>query len=102
MRESKIERYLRREVKKLGGVMEKFVSPAKRFVPDDIVSWGMYAHALDNAWPPVEFIECKAPDGKLSAGQKRDHDRRRGMGFQVWVIWNMEQAEVYLRARGKK
>ena len=31
-----------------------------------------------------------------------DHARRRAFGFQVHVLWTMEQAEVYLKLRGKR
>lgn len=98
--ESKIEGYLRKEVAKLGGWMEKHVSPGTRGAPDNIVMW---------SWKPeecvaeqVEFIETKAPRGKLSVLQRLDHRRRDAMGFGVYVIWNMEQAEAYLRSRGKR
>ena len=52
--------------------------------------------------PTTEFIETKAPGGRLSVLQARDHARRRAMGFLVHVIWNMDLAEAYLRSRGKK
>ena len=107
MRESKIEKYLRAEVAKLGGWMEKHVSPGTRGPPDNDVMWPRdFIHSpIWNEWnffEFIEFIETKAPDGKLEVLQKRDHKRRRDMGFQVHVIWTMEQAEIYLKSRGKK
>jgi hypothetical protein len=111
VRESKIEGYLRAEIAKLGGTSEKFVSPGKRAVPDQLVSWGGYSlngiftHERDENGgyrPVVEFIETKAPGGELSVLQQRDHERRRAMGFQVHVIHTMALAEEYLRSRGKK
>lgn len=98
MRESKIEGYLRCEIEKLGGWMEKHVSPGRRGVPDNLVMWPV--GPWQAAW--VEFIETKAPGGVYEVLQQRDHERRRAMGFQVHVIWNEEQAEKYLKSRGKK
>ncbi len=103
--ESKIEGYLRAEIALLGGWMEKHTSPGTKGPPDNLVMWpavdtrdGLALTVGERA----EFIETKAPGGRLRVLQKRDHERRRKMGFQVHVIWNMEQAEMYLRARGKK
>jgi hypothetical protein len=98
MRESKIEGYLRTEIAKLGGWMQKMTSPGTKGPPDNIVMWPDRPHP----WHDVEFIETKAPKGKLEMLQQRDHTRRRAMGFVVHVIWTMEQAEQYLRSRGKK
>ncbi len=108
MRESKIEKYLRTEVAKLGGWMEKHTSPGTRGCPDNIVYWSADSYNGEgNRYccgivPMVEFIETKAPAGKLEVLQKRDHARRAKMGFEVWVIWDMTGAEYYLRQRGKK
>lgn len=112
MLERPIELYLRDEIRLLGGEMEKFVSPGVRGRPDDIVSWP--ANKPSRLWSPIhgdfvinaawcEFIETKRPKGgRLSVLQKKDHARRRKMGFLVHVIWTMEQAEAYLISRGKK
>lgn len=97
MRESKIEGYLRREIAKLDGWMEKHTSPGTKGPPDNLVMW--------NIWPYpnyIEFIETKAPGGKPTVLQQRDHARRRAMGFQVHVIASMQAAEEYLKSRGKK
>lgn len=98
MRESKIESYLRSEVAKLGGWCEKHTSPGTKGPPDNLVMWPDYRHC----YPRVEFIETKAPNGKLTVLQARDHERRRKMGFKVHVIHTMELAEAYLKSRGKK
>ncbi len=50
----------------------------------------------------VEFIEFKAPGKTTRRLQEIDHAKRRKMGFDVHVIHTMEQAEAYLRSRGKK
>lgn len=87
MRESKIEFYLRCEVEKRGGVCEKFVSPGRRFVPDRLCSW---------PGGVVHFIECKRPDQKPTEGQLRDHDRRRVMGFDVYLIDSYADVDDYI------
>ncbi len=111
MRESKIEGYLRKEVTKLGGWMEKHTSPGTKGPPDNIVMWSGVSNFgyFTNPWgenggylPRIEFIETKAPKKGPTVLQARDHVRRRGFGFQVHVISTMEQAEAYLRSRGKK
>ncbi len=103
MRESKIEGYLRAEIALLGGWMEKHTSPGTKGPPDNLVMWPAYSCEYQCAeHVNAEFIETKAPNGRLSVLQKRDHERRRKMGFQVHVIWTMEQAEEYLRSRGKR
>lgn len=117
MRESKIEKYLRTEIAKLGGWMEKHVSPGTRGPPDNGIYWDSHsvgflfalremqkkATFTDPYWPVItEWAETKAPTGRYKVLQQRDHKRRRDMGFTVHVIWTMEQAEEYLRSRGKQ
>lgn len=108
MRESKIEKYLRSEVAKLGGWMQKMTSPGVRACPDNLVMWPADPHCMGplaftgNIDPTAEFIETKAPKGKPTVLQARDHKRRRAMGFQVHVIHTMELAEAYLKSRGKR
>jgi len=75
--EKDVESVFVREVKKLGGVAEKFRSPGKRSVPDRIVFFpGGY----------IAFVECKAPGKKPTKKQLEDHERRAEMGFDVYVI----------------
>lgn len=103
MRESKIETALRLGVEALGGTCEKFTSPGKRGVPDRLVCWPIDLEM--SAFRPaqrVEFVETKAPLGRLESWQERDHERRLAMGFNVWVLWNLEEVERYLRMRGKR
>lgn len=105
--ESKIEKYLRAEVAKLGGWCEKHTSPGTKGPPDNLVTW---PEGSDQATymsggsycPMVEFIETKAPKKGPTVLQRRDHERRRAMGFQVHVISSMDQAETYLLSRGKR
>ncbi len=107
MRESKIEKYLRSEVAQLGGWMEKHTSPGTKGPPDNLVmwhvdSWNSNPGTNFASHPLAEFIETKTPGGKPTVLQARDHERRRAMGFTVHVIGSMDQANEYLKMRGKK
>lgn len=62
---------------KYGAMTEKFISPAKRSVPDRLIS-------LPSG--KVFFIEFKAPGKKPTPLQEADHRKRREMGFVVMVI----------------
>ncbi len=98
MRESKIESKLRGGVEALGGTCEKLVTPGKVGPPDRLICWPGEKYGR---YPVAEFVETKAPGGALEPWQQRDHDRRRLMGFNVYVLWSLEQVEAYLRSRGK-
>jgi hypothetical protein len=93
MRESSIERYLVAEVRRAGGVAEKFVSPGRRNVPDRIVTW------LN---PMLDFVELKAPGEKPNAGQRRDHARRRKRGYAVFVIDTKAGVDKFIKLRRLK
>lgn len=69
--------------KKRGWVAEKYTSPAKRSVPDRIIfkpKGGIF------------FIEYKRPGKKATPNQLKDHERRRAMGFRVYVVDTKEEA----------
>ena len=81
MLERDIEKALIRRITRLGGLCDKFVSPARRSVPDRIV-------CLPGG--VVEFVELKAPGKKPTAKQELDHQRRRAVGCVVRVIDSLE------------
>lgn len=68
VRENKVETYLKQEVKKLGGISRKWVSPGVDGVTDQI----LFIPKL-----PAMFVEVKTVDGVLSPAQKREHQRIR-------------------------
>lgn len=85
MLEKTIEKYLKGEIEKRGATSEKFTSPGKRHVPDQLVSVpGGLVLGRRKAW--VFFVEVKKEGEKPTAGQARDHERRRAMGFNVYVV----------------
>lgn len=109
MLEKSVEGYLCREVKKLGGTAEKFTSPGRRSVPDRLVlmpsriadtggehPWG---ESIDMPIPAqCIFVELKAPGKKATPAQRRDHGRRRAMGFRVEVLDSKEAVDEFIRS----
>lgn len=80
--ESRIERMLTSQVKKLGGMAVKFVSPSLDGVPDRIV-------LLPDG--KMAFVELKAPGKKLRALQEKRKRQLEALGFPVYVIDRLEQ-----------
>ncbi len=91
MLEKQIEQALVRRVKTLRGMAEKFVSPNRRSVPDRLVT-------LPEG--RIIFVECKRPGGKVTEAQARDHQRRRDLGCEVWVIDSIEMIEKFIMEVG--
>lgn len=104
MLEKSVEGYLCREVAKIGGVAEKFTSPGQRSVPDRLVLLPAYRTDDDGVMgalerpPRVIFVELKAPGKKATEAQKRDHERRRAMGFRVEVLDSKEAVDEFIRS----
>lgn len=86
MLERDVEKALVRRVKALGGMAEKFASPARRSVPDRLVTMPD-GHII--------FVELKAPGKKPTEAQMRDHKKRRAMGCDVRVIDNKDDADAF-------
>lgn len=87
MRENQVEKHLRVSVERLAGTCEKFVSPGRRFVPD---------RQVNDRPGHIDYVETKAPRKKPSAGQLRDHARRRARGFRVFVLDTIEKVDHYM------
>lgn len=99
--EADVEEYLVKEVEKRGGTAEKFKSPNRVNVPDRLVSWPEdWSNDGEPRPASVAFVECKAPGKKPSAAQQRDHDRRRAMGFRVYVVDTFEAVDKFIQAEG--
>ena len=75
--------------RKYGMKAEKFVSPGRRSVPDRMFS--MHGGR-------VFFIEFKRPGQKPTPKQAKDHERRRDMGFKVFVCDGIEQGRMIVDA----
>ena len=90
MLEKEIENYLAKEIKKIGGLCYKFVSPGNDGVPDRI------AILPDGQ---IWFIELKAESGRLSPIQVWQIDRLRQLGVNVAVIRGKEGGIDWLTER---
>lgn len=75
-RESVVEDYLRKEVKKIGGLCRKTVSPGKSGVFDRLISLNYLA----------VHIEVKTVDGVISPFQKLERQRMRGIAHCRFVF----------------
>lgn len=87
MREKEVERKLREEVKKKGGLALKFVSPGMSGVPDRII-------LLPGG--QICFVELKAPGKKPRPLQLSRHAMLRRLGFEVFVVDSFEGIEEVL------
>lgn len=87
MRESAIEKRLRKQVNKYGGTCYKWVSPGHRGVPDRIV---IFPGA-------VFFVELKQKRGVVSALQKACAKRLGDLGFDVVVLRSVEQVDTWVQ-----
>ena len=91
MKESELERILVEEVRKVGGIAYKWISPGNDGVPDRIV-----------ILPPdvVCFVELKADRGHLSPMQKIQISRMRNLGADVRVVKGMSGLIEFFRSMG--
>lgn len=86
-RESKVEKWLVKEVLKMGGIADKFVSPANSGVPDRII-------ILPGG--KIYFVELKALAGRLSGLQKWQRERYKKLGCNVRVVKGIDQARAFI------
>ncbi|WP_414733863.1 VRR-NUC domain-containing protein [Acetobacterium carbinolicum] len=77
MREKEIEKKFALEVKKMGGICLKFVSPGLDGMPDRLV-------LLPGG--RLAFVEVKAPGKKPRPLQMVRHEMLKRLGFAVYVL----------------
>ena len=87
MRERDIEKWLRRQVERLGGLAFKFTSPGNDGVPDRLA-------VLPGG--TIYFIELKTDRGRLTPIQVWQQDRLRQLGCQVRTIRGMAEAAAFI------
>lgn len=80
MRESKIEKALVKRVREAGGEIRKVSWIGRRGAPDRMVM-------LPGRNPVL--VELKAPKGRLSKLQEREHEILRSW-FVVHVVWSLD------------
>lgn len=93
MLEKDIEKILVKEVKKLGGLCYKWVSPGNAGVPDRIV---LLPHR------PVMFVELKTDRGKLSRLQEVQIKKLKAITEHVYVLKGLEEVRDFIELCKKK
>ncbi len=88
MKESQIERYMVREVKKHGGLCFKFVSPGNPGVPDRIV--------ITPAGKTI-YVELKTDIGRMARVQEWQRSELEKRGADVRVLFGMDAVKGFLR-----
>lgn len=91
MREKEIETILRQEVRRLGGMAYKWVSPGNSGVPDRIVVF---------PGRPAIFVELKTETGVLSALQRVQIRKLRELGQDVRVIYGIDGLSQFFQDCG--
>ena len=87
MLEKEVEKFLVREVKKLGGISFKFISPGNAGVPDRIV-------ILPSG--NVVFAELKTDKGKLTKLQEVQIKKISDLGADVRVLRGVEGVKEFI------
>lgn len=91
MKETEIEKILVHEVKKLGGIAYKWISPGNNGVPDRIVIFpGMQ---------PV-FVELKTDKGRLTALQEAQIRKLDVLGQKVAVVYGIGGLSQFFQDAG--
>lgn len=87
VRENKVEKYLKDQIKLIDGDTRKWVSPGRDGVPDQIIF-------LDGI---VCFVEVKTSDGKLSPAQNREHDKLSNLGANVCTVYSKTGVDCLIK-----
>lgn len=87
MKESKVEKYFKDEIKKTKGKAFKFLSPGNNGVPDRLV-------LIDSK---CYFVELKRPGEKPRKLQKAVHKTFKKLGFEVYVIDTKEDVDRFIK-----
>jgi hypothetical protein len=95
--EGKIRKYLKARVESYGGEVRAVSWLGRRNAPDVlclfpsiVFSWLANAHF---------FAECKAPGGKPTDAQAREHERMSAAGCVVLVLSTEQQIDAWLPPR---
>lgn len=98
--EGKIRKALKERVEAYGGEVRAVAWLGRRNAPDVMClfpegsEYHLSAYVLTTSGHP--FCECKAPGGKPSAAQAREHERMRAAGCAVLVISTLGQLDQWL------
>lgn len=86
VRESVVEAAHMQGVKAAGGISFKFVSPARRSVPDRLDLMPIPEAVRHVVAQYVRFTECKRPGEVPTPSQHREHERLRALGYTVDIV----------------
>ena len=93
MRERELEHLFLTEVKRVGGLALKFVSPGFAGVPDRLV-------LIPDG--KIGFVEVKAPGQYPRPLQTARHKQLRKLGFKVYVLDNPQKIPEIIKGIGGK
>lgn len=93
MKETKLEQYLVKEVKKQNGLCLKWIAPGTKGVPDRIV-------VMPNG--KTYYVELKQPKGRIDPLQKYMHRQLEERGHKVYVLWTKEQVNEFVKKLGDR
>lgn len=88
MKESQIEKFLVRKIKKGEGLCFKFISPGNPGVPDRIVI---------TPTGKTIYVELKTETGRLTKIQKLQIEQIREKGADVRVLYGIDGVKAFLR-----
>lgn len=96
MRETDVEKHLRKQVIAKGGLIRKMIWPGHRGAPDRLVVWRQNLYGTGNV---IDFVELKAPGKKPDPHQEREHAKLRAAGCTVIVLDTIEAVDTYIARR---
>jgi len=102
MLERDIRKALKDRVEAYGGEIRAVAWLGRRYAPDVLCLFPMGSRykgqleSYDQSDALHPFIETKAPGGKPTIGQLREHERMRNAGCRVKVISTLEQLDAWL------
>lgn len=88
-RESPVETHLCKEVKARGGLCEKIIPVGGKGKPDRLITWPLGA---------MRLVETKAPKGRRSGAQIRDHARRARLRVRVFTLHTKSMVDDWIRS----
>ncbi|WMZ82782.1 VRR-NUC domain-containing protein [Staphylococcus pseudintermedius] len=91
MKETNLEQYLVKEIKKENGLCLKWVSPGTKGVPDRII-------IMPDG--KTYFVEMKQNKGRIDPLQKYMHKQFNLRGHKVYVLWTKEQVNEFVKKVG--
>lgn len=88
MKESRIEKYLKTEVTRTGGLSRKYVSPGVIGVADRLVFY---------QYPVFYLVELKATGKKARTTQVREGKRMKKLGYRYIVIDSLDGVDKFIK-----